>query len=108
MCVSAVYEAEGDEGLVQQLHDVIPGAVAHAAAVLTNMAEQEVLRCSILSHGAMAALLEPLQSADTHTLVRATQALAALACDAEGRADVSVSLSVVLVFQTWIKYLSNS
>uniref|UniRef100_A0A8C7FUU2 Armadillo repeat containing 3 n=1 Tax=Oncorhynchus kisutch TaxID=8019 RepID=A0A8C7FUU2_ONCKI len=88
----AVYEAEGDEGLVQQLHDVIPGAVAHAAAVLTNMAEQEVLRCSILSHGAMAALLEPLQSADTHTLVRATQALAALACDAEGR--------------TWIKYLN--
>ncbi|XP_024248240.1 armadillo repeat-containing protein 3 [Oncorhynchus tshawytscha] len=84
----AVYEAEGDEGLVQQLHDVIPGAVAHAAAVLTNMAEQEVLRCSILSHGAMAALLEPLQSADTHTLVRATQALAALACDAEGRADL--------------------
>uniref|UniRef100_A0A674BDN5 Armadillo repeat containing 3 n=1 Tax=Salmo trutta TaxID=8032 RepID=A0A674BDN5_SALTR len=81
----AVYEAEGDEGLVQQLHDVIPGAVAHAAAVLTNMAEQEVLRCSILSHGAMAALLEPLKSADTHTLVRATQALAALACDAEGR-----------------------
>ncbi|XP_071184235.1 armadillo repeat-containing protein 3-like [Salvelinus alpinus] len=84
----AVYEAEGDEGLVQQLHDVIPGAVAHAAAVLTNMAEQEVLRCSILSHGAMAALLEPLQSADTHTMVRATQALAALACDAEGRADL--------------------
>ncbi|XP_029611124.1 armadillo repeat-containing protein 3 isoform X1 [Salmo trutta] len=84
----AVYEAEGDEGLVQQLHDVIPGAVAHAAAVLTNMAEQEVLRCSILSHGAMAALLEPLKSADTHTLVRATQALAALACDAEGRADL--------------------
>ncbi|XP_055784328.1 armadillo repeat-containing protein 3 [Salvelinus fontinalis] len=84
----AVYEAEGDECLVQQLHDVIPGAVAHAAAVLTNMAEQEVLRCSILSHGAMAALLEPLQSADTHTLVRATQALAALACDAEGRADL--------------------
>uniref|UniRef100_A0A8K9UMK1 Armadillo repeat containing 3 n=1 Tax=Oncorhynchus mykiss TaxID=8022 RepID=A0A8K9UMK1_ONCMY len=83
----AVYEAEGDEGLVQQLHDVIPGAVAHAAAVLTNMAEQEVLRCSILSHGAMAALLEPLQSADTHTLVRATQALAALACDAEGRSQ---------------------
>ncbi|CAB1349906.1 unnamed protein product [Coregonus sp. 'balchen'] len=57
-------------------------------AVLTNMAEQEVLRCSILSHGAMAALLEPLQSADTHTLVRATQAVAALACDAEGRADL--------------------
>ncbi|KAJ8010803.1 hypothetical protein DPEC_G00078930 [Dallia pectoralis] len=84
----AVYEAEGDEGLVHQLQDLFPGAAAHAAAVLTNMAEQEVLRSSILSHGAMAALLEPLQSADVHTLVRATQVLSVLACDAEGRADL--------------------
>ncbi|CAB1340959.1 unnamed protein product [Coregonus sp. 'balchen'] len=42
-------EAEGDEGLVQQLHHMIPGAVAHAAVVLTNMAKQEFLRGSILS-----------------------------------------------------------
>ncbi|KAM6976412.1 armadillo repeat-containing protein 3 [Aplochiton taeniatus] len=84
----AVYAAEGDEPLVQQLQDGCPGAVAHAAAALTNMADQEHLRCSILSHGVMHALVEPLQSTDKHTLVCATQALAVLACDAEGRADL--------------------
>ncbi|KAL1006590.1 hypothetical protein UPYG_G00074170 [Umbra pygmaea] len=84
----AVYEAEGVEALVQQLRDICPGTAAHAAAVLTNMAEQEVLRVSILSRGVMAALVEPLQSADTHTLVQATQALSALASQAEGRADL--------------------
>lgn len=45
--------------------------------ILTNMAEQEFLHGSILSHGVMTALLEPLQSVHTHTLVRAMQALAA-------------------------------
>ncbi|XP_012995205.2 armadillo repeat-containing protein 3 isoform X1 [Esox lucius] len=84
----AVCEAEGVESLVRQLCDLFPGAAAHAAAVLTNMAEQEVLRGCILSHGAMAALLEPLRSADVHTLVRATQLVSVLACDAVGRADL--------------------
>lgn len=56
---------------------MIPGMVAHAVVILTNMAEQEFLHGGILSHGVMTALLEPLQSVHTHTLVRAMQALTA-------------------------------
>ncbi|XP_017308184.1 armadillo repeat-containing protein 3 [Ictalurus punctatus] len=84
----AVYEAEGDKLLVQLLQNGSPAAVVHAAAVLNSMASQEVLRCSILSHGAMQALLKPLHSVDKPTLISATQAVGALACDAEGRAEL--------------------
>lgn len=84
----AVYEAKGDELLVQLLQNGTPTAVVHAAAVLTNMASQEVLRCSILSQGAIQALLKLLHSTDKPTLSSATQAVAALACDAQGRTEV--------------------
>ncbi|MCJ8745703.1 hypothetical protein PDJAM_G00133410 [Pangasius djambal] len=84
----AVYEAEGDKLLVQLLQNGSSAAVVHAAAVLNSMASQEVLRCSILSHGAMQALQKPLHSTDKPTLISATQAVAALACDAEGRAEL--------------------
>ncbi|KAJ8418735.1 hypothetical protein AAFF_G00002340 [Aldrovandia affinis] len=83
-----VYEAEGDKLLVRQLQDQCQGAVAYAAAVLTNMAGQEALRCSILAHGAMRALAEPLRATDTRVLASAALAVAALACDADGRADL--------------------
>ncbi|KAK3541613.1 hypothetical protein QTP86_033071, partial [Hemibagrus guttatus] len=83
----AVYEAEGDKLLVQLLQNGSPPAVVHAAAVLNNMASQEVLRSSIISHGAMQALLKPLHSTDKPTLTSATQAVAALTCDAEGRTE---------------------
>lgn len=86
--LSAVYEAEGDKLLVQLLQNGSPPAVVHATAVLNSMASQEVLRCSIISHGAMQALLKPLHSTDKPTLTNATQAVAALACDAEGRTEV--------------------
>ncbi|KAG9347730.1 hypothetical protein JZ751_003744 [Albula glossodonta] len=85
----AVYEAEGDKLLVRQLRDGHPaGAVAHAAAVLTNMAAQEALRCSILAQGGMRALVAPLRATDTRVLASAALAVAALSCDAEGRADL--------------------
>ncbi|KAB5533125.1 hypothetical protein PHYPO_G00128200 [Pangasianodon hypophthalmus] len=84
----AVYEADGDKLLVQLLQNGSPAAVVHAAAVLSSMASQEVLRCSILSHGAMQALLKLLHSTNKPILISATQAVAALACDAEGRAEL--------------------
>ena len=93
VCLSAAYEAEGEQGLVQLLQDGSPGGVAHAAAALSHMAQQEVVRSSILSRGAMRALVEPLSCPDTHTLLHTTQALAALACDADGRADVRHTLT---------------
>ncbi|KAM4606580.1 armadillo repeat-containing protein 3 [Polymixia lowei] len=84
----AVYEAEGDKTLVQQLSDSCSTVVAHTAATLANMAEQEVLRRGILSHGAVQALVKPLQSRDTNTLVQATQCLAVLTCNTEARAEL--------------------
>ncbi|XP_070784492.1 armadillo repeat-containing protein 3 [Enoplosus armatus] len=84
----AVYEARGHEILVQQLSGSCPRTVANSAATLGNMAGQEVIRCSILSHGAIRALVEPLKSTDTQVLVNATQCLAVLACDTDARAEL--------------------
>ncbi|XP_044032814.1 armadillo repeat-containing protein 3 isoform X2 [Siniperca chuatsi] len=84
----AVYEARGHEILVQQLHGSCPRTVANSAATLGNMAGQEVIRCSILSHGAIQALVEPLKSTDTQVLVNTTKCLAVLACDTEARAEL--------------------
>ncbi|XP_068565873.1 armadillo repeat-containing protein 3 isoform X1 [Cebidichthys violaceus] len=84
----AVYEAEGHEILVQQLYGSCPRTVANSAATLGNMAGQEVIRCSVLSHGAIQALVEPLKSTDTQVLVNSTLCLAVLACDAEARAEL--------------------
>ncbi|KAG7236989.1 hypothetical protein INR49_032920 [Caranx melampygus] len=71
----AVYEAGGHEMLVQQLCGSCSRTAANAAAALGNMAGQVDIRCSILSHGAMQALVEPLKSTDTQLVVPATQAL---------------------------------
>uniref|UniRef100_A0A667X9B5 Armadillo repeat containing 3 n=1 Tax=Myripristis murdjan TaxID=586833 RepID=A0A667X9B5_9TELE len=85
----AVYEAGGHEILVQQLHDSCPMMVVHTAATLANMAEQEVIRCSIVSQGAAQALVEPLKSVNPEILVPATLCLAALVCNAEARAELN-------------------
>ncbi|XP_035509874.1 armadillo repeat-containing protein 3 isoform X2 [Morone saxatilis] len=84
----AVYEAGGHEILVQQLYGSCPRTVANSAATLGIMAGQEVIRCSILSHGAVQALVEPLKSTNTQVLVNTTQCLAVLVCDAEARAEL--------------------
>ncbi|XP_041923344.1 armadillo repeat-containing protein 3 [Alosa sapidissima] len=83
----AVFEAEGDEALVQQVQDGGAREVAYAASVLTNMAAQEALRRNILSQGVMQTLVGPLQFKDTHLLVSIIQAVATLASDAEGRTE---------------------
>ncbi|XP_029978658.1 armadillo repeat-containing protein 3 [Sphaeramia orbicularis] len=83
----AVYEAGGHEHLLQQLSECCPSTVASAAATLANMAEQDEIRCSILSHGAMHALVEPLKSTNTQVVVNTTLCLAALACDTASRAE---------------------
>lgn len=87
---SAVYEAGGGEILVQQLYGSCPSTVANSAATLGNMAGQEVVRCSVLSHGAIRALVENLKSTDTQVLVNATRCVAVLAHEKEARAEVGV------------------
>ncbi|XP_056306737.1 armadillo repeat-containing protein 3 [Danio aesculapii] len=84
----AIYDAEGDRLLVRQLQDSCTGAAVHAASALTNMASQEDLRKSILSHEAMPALVELLHSTDNNILISATQAVASLTCDAEARQEL--------------------
>lgn len=69
--------------------------VANAAATLGNMARQEVIRCSILSHGAIQALVEPLKSTDTQVLVNTTLCLTVLACETEARAEVGVCMRLI-------------
>lgn len=97
---SEVYEAGGHEILIQQLNGSCPRTVANVAATLGNMAEQEVIRCSILSHGAIQALVEPLKSTNTQVQANTTLFLAALACDAEARAEVGfVCLMTVVIYQ---------
>ncbi|XP_034562963.1 armadillo repeat-containing protein 3 isoform X2 [Notolabrus celidotus] len=87
----AVYEAGGHELLVQQLCGSCPRTVANSAASLGNMAEQEVIRCSILSHDAVQALVESLKSTNTQVLVSTTHCLAELTCDTEARVQLQTA-----------------
>uniref|UniRef100_A0A3Q1FKK5 Armadillo repeat containing 3 n=1 Tax=Acanthochromis polyacanthus TaxID=80966 RepID=A0A3Q1FKK5_9TELE len=84
----AVYEAGGHEFLVQQLNGNCPRTVTNSAATLCNMAGQETIRSSILSHGAMQALVEPLKSTDSQVLINTTLCLSVLARDKEARAEL--------------------
>ncbi|KAM3592924.1 uncharacterized protein V6R79_001780 [Siganus canaliculatus] len=84
----AVYEAGGHGILVQLLYGSHYGTVANSAVTLGNLAEQEVIRCSILSHGAIRALVEPLKSTSRQVLLSVTKLLAVLACDAEARTEL--------------------
>lgn len=52
------------------------------------MAEMEVIRSGILSHGAVTALVEHLTLSDAHILVSILQCLTMLVGDAEARAEV--------------------
>lgn len=92
--LSAVYEADGHKFLIKQLRGRNKETVANSVATLCNMAEQEVTRHSILSHGAIQALAETLKSTNTQVLLSTTQCLALLACDMDARAEVGVSVCV--------------
>ncbi|OXB56045.1 hypothetical protein ASZ78_005381 [Callipepla squamata] len=84
----AVAEAEGIEPLVKTLKAERHGAIANAAAVLTNMAMQEPLRLSIQSHGVLSVLTEPLRSASSQVQSRAALTVAAFGCDANARNEL--------------------
>ncbi|NWR71858.1 ARMC3 protein, partial [Centropus unirufus] len=85
---SAVAEAEGIEPLVNMLNAQRDGAIANAAAVLTNLATQEPLRGNIQSHGIMTALPEPLRSTNSQVQSKAALAVAAFGCDADARTEL--------------------
>ncbi|XP_061593151.1 armadillo repeat-containing protein 3-like [Cololabis saira] len=84
----AVYEAGGHEVLVQLLHESCLKTIANSAATLCNMAGQEIIRSSLLSHGVIQALVEPLKCKDTDVLVHAALCVALLACDIEARTEL--------------------
>ncbi|XP_038133596.1 armadillo repeat-containing protein 3-like, partial [Cyprinodon tularosa] len=81
----AVYEAGGHEVLIQQLSGNSARTVANSTATLCNMAEQEMIRSSILSHGGIEALVEALKSKDTEALVNTALCVAMLASDKDAK-----------------------
>ncbi|NWH57435.1 ARMC3 protein, partial [Geococcyx californianus] len=85
---SAVAEAKGIEPLVNMLNAQRDGAVANAAAVLTNLAMQEPFRANIRSCGIITMLAEPLRSTNSQVQSKAALAVAAFGCDADGRTEL--------------------
>ncbi|XP_061852853.1 armadillo repeat-containing protein 3 isoform X2 [Colius striatus] len=85
---SAVAEAEGFGPLVNTLNAQRDGAVANAAAVLTDLATHEPFRVTIQSCGVMSALAEPLRSTNSLVQSKAASAVAAFACDADARTEL--------------------
>lgn len=92
LCSSAVFEAGGHATLIKQLRGGGDAVVAHSAAALRNMAGEEAIRFSMLSHGAIRALVKPLKSTSTQVLVNTVRCLEVLACDRRARAQVSVGV----------------
>lgn len=104
---SAVSKARGPKLLIQQLYGTCPRILANTAAVLCNMAEQVVIRNSILAHGAMQALVEPLKSTNPHVLVKTLRCLTVLACEADARAEVGVQASNDFLFVCFFAGYAN-
>ncbi|NWX78252.1 ARMC3 protein, partial [Alca torda] len=84
----AAAEAEVIEPLVNTLNAQRDGAIANAAAALTNLATQEPFRVNIQSHGIMRALAEPLRSTNSQVQSKAAVAVAAFGCDADARTEL--------------------
>ncbi|RVE76663.1 hypothetical protein OJAV_G00011050 [Oryzias javanicus] len=84
----SIFNTGGHELLVRQLYETCPKTVASSAATLHNMAAQEAVRSSILSHGAMRALAETLRSKDTAVLLSSSLCVAELACEEDARAEL--------------------
>ncbi|XP_063179945.1 armadillo repeat-containing protein 3 isoform X1 [Chroicocephalus ridibundus] len=84
----AAAEAEVIEPLVNTLNAQRDGAVANAAAALTNLASQEPFRVNIQSRGIMRALAGPLRSTNSQVQSKAAFAVAAFGCDADARTEL--------------------
>lgn len=69
------------------------------------MAMQEPLRLSTQSHDVMHALLSPLQSANTVVQSKAALTVAAAACDADARTEVSVGVTFLLLVDAYPAFI---
>ncbi|XP_077364880.1 armadillo repeat-containing protein 3-like isoform X2 [Festucalex cinctus] len=81
-------EGGGHRILVQRLCDSCPRIVANATAMLYSIADQEAIRCELLSVGVVRALVEPLRSTDSQVLINATLCVCELVLDADARAQL--------------------
>lgn len=95
LCSRAVFKAGGHTKLISQLGGDSPEMVAKSAAAICNLAGQEVIHTSLLSNGAIQALVKPLNSTNTQVLVNTLHCLEVLACDTETRAKVGVCIGTV-------------
>ncbi|XP_067661533.1 armadillo repeat-containing protein 3-like [Haliotis asinina] len=81
----------GLDSLIQLLSDSREEAVANSASVLTNLAQEEVLRIECLNRAVVSSLIDPLKSSNTNVQSKAALALAAFVCDADARTELRVS-----------------
>ncbi|XP_068160683.1 armadillo repeat-containing protein 3 [Antennarius striatus] len=84
----AVYDTGGHTILIQLLSGSSHMTVANSAAILGEMAGQDVVLNSILSNGVIQALMETLDSVDTKVLVNTMQCLAVMASDEDAREEI--------------------
>ncbi|XP_046553420.1 armadillo repeat-containing protein 3-like [Haliotis rubra] len=77
----------GLDPLIQLLSDSREEAVANTASVLTNLAQEEVLRIECLNRAVVSSLIDPLKSSNTNVQSKAALALAAFVCDADARTE---------------------
>ncbi|XP_071087902.1 armadillo repeat-containing protein 3-like isoform X2 [Haliotis cracherodii] len=81
----------GLDPLIQLLADSREEAVANTASVLTNLAQEEVLRIECLNRAVVSSLIDPLKTSNTNVQSKAALALAAFVCDADARTELRVS-----------------
>ncbi|XP_077410673.1 armadillo repeat-containing protein 3-like [Vanacampus margaritifer] len=86
--MTTMCEGGGHKILVQRLCDSCPRIVSNAAAMLCSIADQEAIRCDLLSVGVVRALVEPLRSTDSQVLINSTLCICELVLDADARAQL--------------------
>lgn len=87
-----MFKAGGHTKLISLLGGDSPTIVANSAAAIYNMAEQEIIHNSLLSHGVIPALVKPLSSTNVQVLVNTLHCLEVLVCDTERMAEVGVCI----------------
>ncbi|XP_061121346.1 armadillo repeat-containing protein 3-like isoform X1 [Syngnathus typhle] len=83
-----IFNAGGPEILVQELEETCPKVVADSITLLGRMAGQEAIRCEVIAHGVVPALVEPLKWEDTQVLINALLCICELAFEDDARTQL--------------------
>ncbi|XP_037136307.1 armadillo repeat-containing protein 3-like [Syngnathus acus] len=83
-----IFNAGGPEILVPKLEETCPKVVANSITLLGRMAGQEAIRCEVIEHGVVPALVEPLKWEDTQVLINALLCICELAFEDDARTQL--------------------